>query len=110
MSVKIRLSRTGKRNAPSYRIVAVNARSKRDGRALEILGHYNPSMNPPSRRGEKRRAEAEPSFAVKKERLEYWQSVGAQMTEAVEKLLKGEYEYKKYQGSKKAEEKTESNV
>ncbi len=84
MSVKIRLSRTGKKNAPSYRIVAIDSRSSRDGRALEILGHYNPSMNPPS-------------FEVKKERLEYWQSVGAQASEAVEKLLKGEYEYKKYE-------------
>ena len=96
MAVKIRLSRTGKRNAPSYRIVAVDSRSPRDGRALEILGHYNPSMTPPS-------------FEVKKERLEYWQSVGAQTTEAVEKLLKGEYEYKKYEGSKKAEEKPKEN-
>lgn len=84
MSVKIRLSRTGKKNAPSYRIVAVASRSPRDGRPLEILGHYNPSMTPPS-------------FEVSKERLEYWQSVGAQMTEAVEKLLEGKYEYKKYE-------------
>ncbi len=96
MAVKIRLSRTGKRNAPSYRIVAVDSRSPRDGRALEILGHYNPSMSPPS-------------FGINKERLEYWQSVGAQTTEAVEKLLKGEYEYKKYEGSKKAEEKPKEN-
>ena len=94
MSVKIRLSRTGKKNAPSYRIVAVHSRSKRDGRPLEILGHYNPSMAPPS-------------FEVNKERLEYWQSVGAQTTEAVEKLLKGTYNYKKYEGAKKVEEKTE---
>ena len=91
MSVKIRLSRTGKRNAPSYRIVAVDSRSPRDGRPLEILGHYNPSMIPPS-------------FAVEKERLEYWQSVGAQMSEAVEKLLKGEYEYKKYEPKAKEKE------
>jgi len=91
MAVKIRLSRTGKKNAPSFRIVAIDSRSPRDGRALEILGHYNPSMTPPS-------------FEVKKARLEYWQSVGAQMTEAVEKLLKGEYEYKKYAPKKKEEQ------
>jgi small subunit ribosomal protein S16 len=96
VSVKIRLSRTGKRNAPSYRIVATDSRKKRDGRALEILGHYNPSMTPPS-------------FTVKKDRIEYWQSVGAQMTEAVEKLLKGEYEYKKYEPKKKAEEDKKEN-
>jgi len=91
VAVKIRLSRTGKRNAPSYRIVAVDSRSPRDGRALEILGHYNPSMSPPS-------------FEVRKERLEYWQSVGAQTTRAVEKLLKGEYEYEKYEPKKKEEQ------
>lgn len=86
MAVKIRLTRTGKRNAPSYRIVAIDSRKKRDGAPLEILGHYNPSMNPPS-------------FSIDKKRLKYWQSVGAQMTEAVEKLLKGKYEFKKYEGS-----------
>lgn len=96
MSVKIRLSRTGKKNAPSYRIVAVDSHSPRDGRPLEILGHYNPSGTPPS-------------FAVKKDRVEYWQSVGAQMSEAVEKLLKGEYEYKKYEGAKKEIEETKKN-
>ena len=94
MSVKIRLSRTGKKNAPSYRIVAVDSRSPRDGRPLEILGHYNPSMIPPS-------------FAVEKERLEYWQSVGAQMSEAVERLLKGEYEYEKYEPRARSEEQKE---
>jgi len=95
MSVKIRLSRTGKRNAPSYRIVVVDSRSPRDGRPLEILGHYNPSM-------------ADQPPAVKKERLEYWRSVGAQISNAVEKLLEGKYEYKKYEGSKaKTEEETE---
>jgi len=95
MAVKIRLSRTGKRNAPSYRIVAIDSRSPRDGQALEILGHYNPSMTPES-------------LSIDKERVKYWQSVGAQTTEAVEKLLKGEYKYEKYEGSKaKTEEETE---
>lgn len=89
MAVKIRLTKTGKRNAPSYRIVAIDSRKKRDSAALEILGHYNPSVTLPS-------------FSVNKERLKYWQSVGAQTTEAVEKLLTGKYEYKKYEGSKKA--------
>ena len=91
MAVKIRLSRTGKRNAPSYRIVAIDSRSPRDGRPLEVLGHYNPSMG-------------DTSPTVKKGRIEYWQSVGAQTSEAVEKLLKGEYEYKKYEPKAKGEE------
>ncbi len=90
MSVKIRLSRTGKKNAPSYRIVAIDSRSPRDGRPLEILGHYNPSMTPPS-------------FSVDKERIEYWRSVGAQTTKAVEKLLRGEYKYEKYKPKGKEE-------
>jgi len=94
MAVKIRLSRTGKKNAPSYRIVAIDSRSARDGRPLETLGHYNPTMVPSS-------------FEVKKDRVKYWQSVGAQTSEAVEKLLKGEYKYEKYEGSKaKTEEET----
>jgi len=91
MSVKIRLARTGKRNAPSYRIVAIDSHSPRDGRPLEILGHYNPSTTPLS-------------FAVKKDRVKYWQSVGAQTSEAVEKLLKGEYVYEKYEPKLKSEE------
>jgi len=45
-----------------------------------------------------------PSFEVKKERLEYWQSVGAQTTEAVEELLKGTYKYEKYEPKTKGEE------
>jgi small subunit ribosomal protein S16 len=103
MSVKIRLSRTGKRNAPSYRIVAIDSRSPRDGRPLEILGHYNPSMTPPPRPKDGR-VGASSSFSVKKDRIEYWQSVGAQTTKAVERLLKGEYEYEKYEPRKKSEE------
>lgn len=47
MSVKIRLSRVGKKNQPYYRIVAKETRSKRDGRALDILGTYNPNLKPP---------------------------------------------------------------
>ncbi len=97
MAVKIRLSRTGKRNAPSYRIIAIDSRSPRDGRPLEILGHYNPSMTPPS-------------FDIKKDRLEHWQSVGAQTTEAVEKLLKGTYQCKKYEGAKKTKEAEEQKL
>ena len=82
--IKIRLTRTGAKNAPSYRIVAVDSREKRDGESLEILGHYNPSNNPPT-------------FEYNKERLEYWRSVGAQLTEAVEKLITSEYKYVKYE-------------
>jgi small subunit ribosomal protein S16 len=44
--IKIRLTRTGKKNSPSYRIVVANRRSKRDGESLAILGYYNPRTNP----------------------------------------------------------------
>lgn len=46
MAVMIRLQRTGKRNAPSYRVVAVEKHSKRDGKTLALLGFYNPNMKP----------------------------------------------------------------
>lgn len=48
MSVKIRLKRMGRRNRPSYRIVAADTRSPRDGRFIETLGHYDPLTEPPT--------------------------------------------------------------
>lgn len=88
--LKIRLKRTGRKNAPSYRIVVADARSPRDGRAIEEVGWYNPSEDP-------NRVE------YNKKRLEYWIGCGAQMTKAVEKLVKGRYEYKPYTGSETVE-------
>jgi len=75
MSVKIRLSRFGKKPQPSYRIIAVDESKKRDGRYLENLGFYNPQVKPPL-------------VKVNQERYHYWLSVGAKATKAVEKLLK----------------------
>ena len=46
MAVKLRLTRVGKKKQPQYRIVAADARSPRDGRFIEILGHYNPRSEP----------------------------------------------------------------
>ncbi|CAN0126107.1 unnamed protein product, partial [Phaeothamnion confervicola] len=46
--VKLRLTRVGKKKQPSYRLVAAPSRSPRDGRFIEILGHYNPLTNPPT--------------------------------------------------------------
>ncbi len=70
--VKLRLTRTGKRNQPSYRLVAIQARTKRDGEAIEYLGHYNPVSK---------------VFECKKERVEYWLGVGAQPSDTVRALL-----------------------
>lgn len=81
--LKIRLLKTGKRNAPSFRIVVMPERYPRDGKALEVLGHFNPSVRPPT-------------FSLDKKRLEHWLAHGAQMTEAVKKLAEGKYEFKPY--------------
>lgn len=74
MSVKIRLAKTGKRHQISYRIVAQDTKSKRDGKFLEILGFYNPYNKP--------------ELEIKKGRIDYWTQKGAKPTEAVAKLLK----------------------
>lgn len=89
--VKIRLSLVGKRNAPAYRIVVCDERVARNGKNIEIIGHYNPSVNPPT-------------FSYKKDRYEYWLSVGAQPTDAVKKLIAGKYEFKKYEPKEKGKE------
>ena len=73
--VKIRLRRVGAKKQPSYRVVAADSRAPRDGRFIEILGHYNPRTDPPV-------------FEVKEERVRYWLSVGAQPTDTVKRLLK----------------------
>lgn len=73
--VKIRLRRMGAPKQPSYRIVAAESRAPRDGRFLEILGHYNPRTEPPT-------------LELKEERVRHWLAHGAQPTVAVVRLLK----------------------
>lgn len=73
--IKLRLRRTGAKKRPSYRIVAAEHSSPRDGRFIEILGHYDPLTEPAT-------------VKVNAERAQYWLSVGAQPTETVEGLLK----------------------
>jgi small subunit ribosomal protein S16 len=75
MAVKIRLMRMGKKKQPTYRIVAADSRSPRDGRFIEILGTYQPR--------------ADPSIIhLDAERTAKWLADGAQPTERVAKLLK----------------------
>ena len=74
MAVKIRLSRVGTTNAPIYRVIAIDERRKRDGKALEILGTYNPKT------GE--------LVQYHNERVQAWLTQGAVMTDAVKKLQK----------------------
>ena len=73
MSVKIRLRRTGKINAPCHRIVVADSRSPRDGRFIEIIGYYDP------------RHEDE---KIDLERADYWVSVGAQPSPTVSAIMK----------------------
>lgn len=68
--VKIRLRRVGAKKQPSYRVIVADSRVKRDGRFLEIIGHYNPRTDPPT-------------VVIKEDRALYWLSVGAQPTDAV---------------------------
>ena len=73
--VKIRLSRTGKKNALSYRIVVMDSRVKRDGRVIEKIGFYDPKTKPVT-------------IKLDQKRLDYWVSQGAKLTEAVKKITK----------------------
>ncbi len=73
--VRIRLRRVGARNQPSYRIVAADKESPRDGRFLEVLGHYNPRTEPST-------------VAINEERLFHWLKHGAQPSDAVFKALR----------------------
>ena len=85
MAVKIRLKRIGKKRTPHYRIVVMDARAKRDGRAIEEIGIYNPKT--------------EPSFIrVESERAQYWLGVGAQPSEAVEAIFKASGDWQKFKG------------
>ncbi|MBK7897610.1 MAG: 30S ribosomal protein S16 [Candidatus Promineifilaceae bacterium] len=72
--LKIRLSRRGKKRQPSYRVVVADINSKRDGRIVERIGHYNPLTDPAE-------------FAIKEDRALHWLNVGAQPTDAVRRLL-----------------------
>lgn len=85
MAVKIRLKRFGKMRAPFYRIVVMDSRAKRDGRAIEEIGKYHPTE--------------EPSFIeVQSDRAQYWLSVGAQPTEQVAAILKITGDWQKFKG------------
>ena len=85
MAVKIKLKRMGKMRNPQYRIVVADARTKRDGRAIEEIGIYQPKEEPSLIR-------------VDSERAQYWLGVGAQPTEAVAAILKVTGDWQKFKG------------
>ena len=85
MAVKIRLKRMGKIHAPFYRVVIMNSRTKRDGRAIEEIGKYHPTHEPSI-------------IEIDSERVQYWLGVGAQPTEQVEALLKITGDWQTFKG------------
>ncbi|MGQ9707327.1 MAG: 30S ribosomal protein S16 [bacterium] len=72
--VKIRLTRLGARNNPTYRVVAIDSRRARDSQYLEALGHYDPRRK---------------VLRLNLERVDYWLSKGAQPSNTVDRLIKG---------------------
>jgi small subunit ribosomal protein S16 len=85
VAVKIRLKRLGKIRTPHYRVVVMDSRSKRDGRAIEEIGQYHPKNDPSI-------------IVIDSERAQYWLGVGAQPTEAVVALLKRTGDWQKHTG------------
>ena len=75
MAVRIRLTRVGAKKQPSYRVVVADARSARDSRAIETLGHYNPRSEPIE-------------FNIDAEKAKAWLAQGAQPSETVVRLFK----------------------
>ena len=85
MAVKIKLKRMGKIRTPHYRIIIADSRTKRDGRAIEEIGLYNPKLEPSL-------------IQVDTERVQYWLGVGAQPTEPVLAILKVTGDWQKFKG------------
>ncbi len=90
MAVKIKLTRLGKIRNPQYRIAVADARTRRDGRSIEVIGRYHPKEDPSL-------------IEIDSERAQYWLSVGAQPTEPVLKLLKITGDWQKFKGLPGAE-------
>ena len=90
MAAKIKLMRIGKIRQPQYRVVVMDTRKKRDGRAIEEIGLYHP-MNQPS------------FIQIDSDRAQYWLGVGAQPTDAVMVLLKITGDWQKFKGLPGAE-------
>lgn len=90
MAVKIKLKRLGKIRNPQYRVVIANARTARDGRAIEEIGLYHPKEEPSL-------------IQINSDRVQYWLGVGAQPTEPVLALLKITGDWQKFKGLPGAE-------
>ena len=90
MAVKIRLKRTGKKKAPSYRVVIAESSSPRDGRIIENIGWYNPRVEPSA-------------ININEEKALGWLKNGARPTDSVESLLKRAGIWQRFEQSRVAE-------
>lgn len=75
MAVKLRLTRSGCKKRPFYRVVAINSGTRRDGRPLEFLGHYNPMTTPAQ-------------ITLEMEKIKAWLDKGAEASDTVRSLMK----------------------
>ena len=76
MAVAIRLRREGSKDRPIYRLVAVDSRTRRDGRFIESLGSYDPN------------SKKDPNFSVNVDRVDHWIGVGAKPSDTASNLIK----------------------
>jgi small subunit ribosomal protein S16 len=88
--VKLRLMRMGKKKQPSYRIVATDSRSPRDGRFIEIVGHYNPRFEPTT-------------LVVDNDKAVAWLRKGAQPSDTVRRLLQTSGAWAEFKGEAEPE-------
>jgi small subunit ribosomal protein S16 len=91
MSITIRLSRTGKKNNPTYKVVVSNTRDKRNGKSLEVLGSMNPTLTPIT-------------YTMDKKKYDEWVKKGAMVSDSVKKLVEGTYTYKPYKSKNPKEQ------
>lgn len=89
--VRLRLQRTGTKNEPHYRVVVADSRSPRDGKFIEILGHYHPVYKTGK-------------TVIKEEKVVQWLKRGAQPTDTVKELLKKTGVWSKYKDKKVPDE------
>ena len=94
--VRIRLTRVGAKKQPSYRVVVADQRSPRDGRFIEIIGHYNPRTEPET-------------AVIKEDRALYWLGEGAQPTEAVARMLRNLGIWDKFTGKVEVSEESDES-
>jgi small subunit ribosomal protein S16 len=90
VAVKIKLQRLGKIRDPHYRVVVADARTRRSGKAIEVIGRYHPKEEPSL-------------IEIDSERAQYWLGVGAQPTEPVQHLLEVTGDWQRFKGLPGAE-------